>query len=151
QTARNALKMYSRAGKSDLLKRTWHARDHRPVLSLDDPIHDEDASISYADRLVAADLVAPGTPTLTRSPQFRALYECLQTLSSINREALCMRYGLCGYGEHEATEIAAILGISLRAAKARVEHGIEQLRKHPELLHVLSRFQQSGGPDRPTE
>jgi len=139
--ARHRMVAHHRRGHSDIMCRPSQVRSAAPVLSLDgDP-----DGFSLYNEVASPDLLPTASPTGER---FGLLYEILDTLPAHLREVVCMRYGLCGHGEHRPYEIAGVLKISQDVVNGRLRIALRQLRQHTELLSLVGT---SSFPQEPIE
>jgi RNA polymerase sigma factor (sigma-70 family) len=120
-------------GHGDPMRRPKKEADGFVILSLDMGEDEETlASILPAPDHIPAD-----------ARDFSLLYDAIERLPEKRRQAICMRFGLLGYGTHRNREIAALLGVPDRVVGSRIGRALASLRKHPELLDYA--LQNNGG------
>ncbi len=107
--------------------RAQRLSDHYQIVSLDAPL-------AHDPRLPLGDTISTETFTAGESRDFSCLYAVLSTLPEIHAQAICMRFGLCGYGTHRLCDMARVLGVSEATVRGRLYRGLVALRKHTELL-----------------
>ena len=130
RAARFAIMEQYRRGRGDPMARPAKISPS-PLVSLDAPLSSA-SDLSRYDVLAFVDPVLP-----SRGRSFAPLYDALDTLPEIYRQAICMRFGLCGYGAHRNCEIASLLQISQSAVSSRIQCGLAMLREHTELLDLV--------------
>jgi RNA polymerase sigma factor (sigma-70 family) len=132
RAAANRIINLYQAGDGDILGRSRLASkgiaDYSDPLSLD---------MTLASGSSWYDILAFVDPVLPRDRNFAPLYDAIASLPGIYRQAICMRFGLCGYGMHRNCEIASVLQISCSAVGHRVTRGLAMLREHTELLSLI--------------
>lgn len=134
--ARHEIISEYRDGYADPLRRPVQANQSR-IASLDAPFGDSDLSLY--------DVLAFVDPVLSGESNFAPLYDAIALLPEIYRVAVCMRFGLCGYGVHRNCEIASLLWISQSAVYSRIQRGLELLRGRKELRAMVGLEEEQDG------
>ncbi len=126
---RNAILDY--VGATRISHRKQTLADHYLIESLDAPLADDDDAFSLQD-IVSAD-----TQESSEECDFSRLYAVLEALPKIYREVIYMHFGLCGYGVHRDSDIAAMLGVSHAVIRTRLCYAKAMLRQYRELLDLV--------------
>jgi RNA polymerase sigma factor (sigma-70 family) len=139
QASANPRAYLHRAIRSTILDHIGAARSHKQTLADHYQIESLDARLTHDGDLSLYDLVGDATPVSSRDRDFSRLYTIINALPEIYRTALCMRFGLCGYGAHRPCEMARILGISQGVAKNRIYRAQAMLQEYAELRDLVER------------
>ena len=104
--------------------------DHYAMVSLDAPLADYPT-------FSLQDVISEPAPAASEDRDYAYLYACMGLLPDAYREAICMHFGLSGYGVERPRDIAGVLGVSRSAVYGRLYRALATLRKHSELIGLV--------------